>query len=132
VTQRRNIRAIRKFTYGASWNYYTPSQEQALQGSPRASDVLYGWGPSRTHGFRCARCLRMFRSWDGIMLCHNPFSPPNLLRAISDFARARIHQPRGVWRSSDLFWTAFSMHFSAVLQAFLWGAIQLVFFFLLS
>jgi len=60
-----------------------------------------------------------------------PLQAQTLLRAISDFARARIHQPRGVWRSSDLFWTAFSMHFSAVLQAFLWEDTQLVFSFFL-
>ena len=58
-----------------------------------------------------------------------PLQPQTLLSAISDFARARIRQPRGVWRSSDLFWTAFSMHFSAVLHAFLWEGTQLVFFF---
>jgi len=60
-----------------------------------------------------------------------PLQTQTLLSAISDFARARIRQPRGVWRSSDLFWTAFSMHFSAVLYAFLWGDTQLVFSFFL-
>ena len=60
MTQRRKVMTIQKFTYGASWNYYTPSQELALQGSPRASDVLYCFGPSHTHGRRCALCLSMF------------------------------------------------------------------------
>ena len=56
VTSRRKVTVIRAFTSGALWNQVPPSQELAVQDGLCASDVLYGFGPSRTHGLG-VRCV---------------------------------------------------------------------------